>query len=167
MAVRRARCFCVWLSAHGRRGGAKRRRTLCQRAGAAPDTRERARLVLGCPFCTWLAQAQVGWNSLFSTSGKPFPWGSRVFLGLMGAGGRLGYPWYRCGGALVHCRAALTKAAKGRLWGALGVWGGGIGLFLHGSVLAATVHPAKKPDPGSESRVKTRQGDVSRQARID
>ena len=57
-------------------------------------------------------------------------------MGLMDAGGRPGRPRYCCGGALVHCRAALTKAAKGRLWGALGVWWGGIGLFLDGYVLA-------------------------------
>ena len=53
----------------------------------------------------------------------------------MGAGVRFLHPWYCCGGALVHCRAALTKAAKGRLCGALGVWWDGIGLFWDGYVL--------------------------------
>ena len=31
-----------------------------------------------------MAQAQVGWNSLFSTSGKPFPWERGAFLGRRG-----------------------------------------------------------------------------------
>ena len=39
-----------------------------------------------------------------------------------------------------------------RLWRALGVWWGGIGLFLDGYVLVPTVHPARKPEP---LRVKT------------
>ena len=64
---------------------------------------------------------------------------------MMGAGGRSGHPRYWCGGALVHCRAALTKAAKGRLCGALGVWRDGIGLFLDGYVLVPTGR--KKPEP--------------------
>ena len=54
------------------------------------------------------------------------------------AGVRLAYTWYCCGGALVHCRAALTKAATGRLCGALGVSWDGIGLFLYGSELVPT-----------------------------
>ena len=36
---------------------------------------------------------------------------------------------------------------------ALGVWWGGIGLFLYGSVLVPTVHPARKPEPGVKTRV--------------
>ena len=85
-----------------------------------------------------MAQAQVGWNSLFSTSGKPFPWESGASLLFTDAGGRPGSPRYSCGGALVHCRAALTKAAKVRLGGALGVFSDGIGLFLDGYVLVPT-----------------------------
>ena len=104
MPLRWAGCLCLWLSAHGRRGGAKRRRTLCQQAGTAHEAGVGARKGSGCPFCTWLAQAQVGWNSLFSTSGKPFPLVCGASLCVMDAGVRLAYSWYRCGGALVHCR---------------------------------------------------------------
>ena len=54
MAVRWARCFCLGSSAHGRRGGAKRRRTLCQRAGAARDPSPAREGGSGCPF-------EAGW----------------------------------------------------------------------------------------------------------
>ena len=58
----------------------------------------------------------------------------------------------------------LPKCACGAR---LGVWRDGIGLFLDGYVLVPTVIGEKTRALGPELRVKTRLGDVSRQARID
>ena len=55
-------------------------------------------------------------------------------------------------------RIAYQKAAKVRLWGALGVWWDGIGLFLDGYVLVTTVHPARKPEPGLRVSSQNRAG---------
>ena len=53
-----------------------------------------------------------------------------------------------------------------RLWRALGVWWGGIGLFLDGYVLVPTVHPARKPGPVSESPSQNKAGLRLRLARV-
>ena len=79
-----------------------------------------------------MAQAQVGWNSLFSTSRKPFPCKSGAASSWNDAGGGPG----ALGTVAVELGSIVDrfayKAANGRLCGALGVWGDGIGLFLDG-----------------------------------
>ena len=86
-----------------------------------------------------MAQAKGCWNSLFSTSRKPFPCKSGAASSWNDAGGgpgALGTVAVELGS--IVDRIAYQKAAKVRLGGALGVWWDGVGLFLDGYVPVPT-----------------------------